>query len=303
MDKLILAVFFVFLCAAPVFGDEVDEGLSATATTALKAGTRSMISAGIRSGDAIGMTRAMMENRFEEQQVLRAQEIVILAQKQGLPVGPIITKAHEGMAKRVQQENIIKAMEQVRSRYDFSCQQAGELTQGEAQRNRIMEQIAECVAAGMTEHDVGRLMFELKYRMQGRSKEEADGLATETFRTVKDIARQRVSSIQTTDLGLEALKHHYDMQKMQKLQQSFIKDARDNSAQIVAEAYFNAIKQDRNLENVDFSHKKGPVKTGLGIEGSGGSGGWSAQGGSAAGGSGRGSGGSGGGGGSRGRAR
>jgi len=60
MDKIILAVFFVFLCAAPVFGDEVDEALSATATTALKTGTRSMISAGIRSGDAIGMTRSMM---------------------------------------------------------------------------------------------------------------------------------------------------------------------------------------------------------------------------------------------------
>ena len=253
MKTVALAVFVVFLFASPAFGDEVDEGLSNMATTELKASTRHMIRAGIDTDDAIRMTRAMLESRFSQEHALKAQEIVVRARKEGLPVEPIMNKAHEGMAKRVQHENIIRAMQKVMSRYTFAYQQACKLTQGEAQKKRIMEQVAECVTAGMTDHDVGRLVYQLKYRGQEMPKNEAVGLAIETFRAAKDIARQRVHSMKATDLALEALKHHYGIREMARMRQSFMKHTRDTSPNTVAEGYFEAIIQGKRLEGLDFS--------------------------------------------------
>jgi len=285
MKRIVLTTIFVFVCVFQAFGDEVDEGLSNMATVALKSGTRNMIHAGIDSEDAIRMTRAMLENRFTQEHVLKAQQIVIRAHKEGLPVVPIMNKAHEGMAKRVQEENIIRAMENVLARYVFAYQQAGELTQDEAKRQHIMEQMAECVAAGMTDHDVGRLVYRLKYTVQNMPEDEASGLATETFRAGKEISRMRVSSKDTTELMLEALERRYGVQEMEKMRLSFMKHARDTWPSTVAEGYSEAIRKGRRLEDLDFLDYQGTGKNSL-------SGSSAGSGGSAGGSSGRGSGGS-----------
>ena len=120
MKKIVLAAFAFLMCASMSFADQVDEGLPDTATMELKAGTRKMIRAGIESEDAIRMTRAMLEYLFSNENILRAQEIIVKAQNEGLPVEPIINKSYEGMAKRIQQDNIIMAMEKVASRYAFA---------------------------------------------------------------------------------------------------------------------------------------------------------------------------------------
>ncbi|MBW1901192.1 MAG: hypothetical protein JRJ20_06100 [Deltaproteobacteria bacterium] len=297
MKKIILTTFFVFVCVFQAFGDEVDEGLPNMATVALKTGTRHMIRAGIDSEDAIRMTRAMLENRFKHEHILKAQEIVMRSRKEGLPVEPIMNKAHEGMAKRVQEENIIRAMENVMARYGYAYQQAGELTQDEAKRQRIMEQVAECVAAGMTDSDAGRLVYRLKYRIQEMPEDEAGSLAIETFSTGKEIARLRVSSMVTTDLMLEALKHHYGIQEMARMRLSFMKHSRDTSPNIVAQGYSDAIHLGKRLEGLDFLRARGTGKGSLsgGSAGSGrGSGGTagSSHGGGSGESSGRGSGGS-----------
>ena len=288
MKRIVLTTILVFVCVFQAFGDEVDERLSSVATVALKNGTRHMIRAGIDSEDAIRMTQAMLENRFKHEHILKAQEIVMSSYKEGLPVVPIMNKAREGMAKRVQEENIIRAMKNVLARYVFAYQQAGELTQDEAQRQRIMEQVAECIAAGMTDYDVGRLVYRLKYTIQEMPENEASGLATETFRAGKEITRLRVSSKDTTELMLEALAHRYGIQEMAKMRLSFMKHARDTMPDTVAEGYSDAIQMGRRLEDLDFLHIQGTAKGSL----SGSSAGSADSGGGAGGSSGRGSGGS-----------
>lgn len=257
MKKVVLAAFFVFICVSPAFGDEADERLSNMATSELKAGTSQMIRVGVDSEDAIRLTQAMLEYRFSQKNVLRAQEIILRSQDQGLPVGPVMNKAYEGMAKGIQQGNIIRAMDNVMARYGFACQQAGELTQREAQKKHIMEQIAECVAAGVTDHDAERLVSHLKYSIQEMPKDEADDLAIETFRAVKDIARLRVDSMKATDLALEALTHRYGTSEMTRMRQSFMKHARDAWPNTVAEGYVNAIQRGNRLDLLDFSDVKG----------------------------------------------
>lgn len=258
MKKIILVSFFVFICVCPAFGDESDERLSNMATSSsLKAGTSQMIRVGVDSEDAIRLTQAMLEYRFSRENALRAQEIIMHSHDQGLPVGPVMNKAYEGMAKGVQQGNIIRAMNNVVARYGFACQQAGELTQREAQKKRIMEQIAECVAAGVTNRDAERLVSHLRYSIQEMPKEETDDLAIETFRAVKDMARLRVHSTEASDLALEALKHRYGTREMKRMRKSFMEHARDTWPNTVAEGYLNAIQQGHQWEILDFTGGRG----------------------------------------------
>ena len=138
----------VFLSTASVYADEVDEQLSATANEQIRAATRQMIQTGIDGEQAIHMTRQMLANRFEEQQVLRAQRMVGQARKEGLPVSPLMDKAYEGMAKRVEAGNILKAMERVRARYAFAFEQAKMLSSEEGRIEEIGQRIAQCLTAG-----------------------------------------------------------------------------------------------------------------------------------------------------------
>jgi len=75
MKKVMLAIFFVFICVSPAFGDEADERLSNMATSEIKAGTRQMIRAGIDNEDAIGLTQAMLKYRFSQENVLNHQQL------------------------------------------------------------------------------------------------------------------------------------------------------------------------------------------------------------------------------------
>jgi hypothetical protein len=292
MRKTVLAALAFLLCASISFADQVDEGLPDTATTEVKAGARHMIRAGIKSEDAVRMTRVMLEHLFSNQNIIRAQEIIMRATREGLPVEPIINKSYEGMAKRVHEANIILAMEKVMKRYAFAYQQACKLTQDKVRRSHIMEEVAECVAAGITENDVDRLVYQLDYRVRETPMDDSEGLATETFRTVKEVARQRVPSMLTADMALYALKNQYDAKKMISMRQSFMKHTRDTSAQTVADVYSDTIRQGKRLEALDFSNIKAKGK-GRGGGGSGGS--EPGDGGSGSGGAGAGVGGTGGG--------
>ena len=165
-------------------------------------------------------------------------------------------------------------MENVLARYGFAYQKAGELTQDEANRQRIMEQVAECVAAGVTDRDAERLVNHLKYSIQEMPKDEADELAIETFRAVKDIARLRVHSTIVSDLALEALRHRYGTREVTRMRQSFMKHARDTWPNTVAEGYLNAIQTGHRWEDLDFLSAKGSSvgsRRGLTGTGSGGS--------------------------------
>jgi len=262
MKKIILTAFVVFISISPSFAAEADEKLPNMAASELKTGISHMTRAGIDREAATRFTQVMLEYGFSLENARSAQEIVIRSHGQGLLVGPVMNKAYEGMAKGIEQENIIQAMNNVMARYGFASQQTGELTQREVQKKRIMEQIAECVAAGVSEYDAGRLVYQLKHRTQEMPKDEADNLAIETFRALKDIARLRVRSMKATDLAVEALKHHYGTREMTRMRQSFMKHARDTSPNTVADGYFNAIQRGNRLENLDFLSLKGTGKSG-----------------------------------------
>jgi len=262
MKKICLAGFAVLFCASVAFGDEVDKALSNIATEQLRASTRQMIGLGVKSDDAIGMTRVMLENRFRQENALRAHEIIIRAKEEGLPAGPIMNKAHEGIAKRVKEENIIQAMETVRSRYAFAYEKVREVTQDQAQIRRIGNHIAEGVTAGMTGSDINRIMHQLKFRSRQMMSAQRMELAAETFRVVREMARFGVSSELATEVVYEALRHQYSSDQMARMRKAFISHSKNTSPHIVAEGYSGAIQRGQNVKTLDFSGRRGVGKAG-----------------------------------------
>ena len=133
IKKIVLAAGILVLAAAIAGADEVDRALSDIAPQAVAQSTRDLIESGLSSERAIAVTRAMVQNQFEAQQIIRAHQVLSKAQAQGLPSDPIINKAFEGMAKQVQSGRIVNAMDTVRARYDFAYKQAAKLTDRTAQ--------------------------------------------------------------------------------------------------------------------------------------------------------------------------
>ena len=242
MKKICFITCAILLCASLAFGDEVEDKLSPMATEELKANTREMIRFGINSDDAIKMTKLMLENRFRHQLILEAQHIIMNAQREGLPVGPIMNKAQEGMTKGVQPENIVPAIERVRSRYAWSYQQAETITQNGAQMHQIGNTIAHCLAAGMNQEDVDRIMQRFRHRTREMTRADAEELAKETFTVTRTMARLGVSSEATTELVCQALLNRYTAREMEAMRNSFMTRARNENPTNLAKSYANEIQ-------------------------------------------------------------
>ena len=262
MKKICLITCAILFCASLAFGDEVDDKLPTAATEQLKASTREMIRSGIGSDDAVKMTKLMLENRFRHQLILSAHHIIMSAQREALPVGPIMNKAHEGMAKRVQDKNIVQAMERVRSRYAFAHQQAKLITQNRAQMHLIGNMIAHSLAAGMNQENIGSIMRSFQHRAKEMTRVDAEELARETFTATMNMARLGVSSKAATDLVCQALQRRYTAREMKTMRNSFMTRSRNANPTNLAKSYANEIQGGKGAESLGSSGMGGAGMSG-----------------------------------------
>jgi len=268
MKTIWVTLCALFFWTSMALADEVGDRLSNQATEQLRNSARQMIQLGIDTDDAIKMTQLMLEYRFRQELTLRAHEIIINAYKQGLPPGPIMSKAYEGMTKQVQDKNIVQAMETVRSRYAFAYRHAEMLVQDRAQMHLIGRTIAQGLAAGMNREDVGRITEMLQNRAQQMTRAKGEELAAETFMTSITMARLGVSSKATTDVVGKALQNNYAARDMEALRNSFMTQSRNVNPTNLAKSYAHALNAGKSVESPGFS---GGDDSGGG-EGSGGSG-------------------------------
>jgi len=272
MKKIGLIVCAVLFCASLAFGDEVEESLSTVATEQLKASTRGMIQSGIDTDNAIRMTKLMLQNQFSLEQTLRAQRVIMNAQKEDLPIEPIMNKAYEGMGKEVPAKNIVQAMERVRARYASAYEQAGVLTKERSQVRAIGNTIAKSFTAGMNQKDIQGIMERLQERTQQMTQSQTMELAKESFKAARDMARLGLSSKTTTNLVCLALQNDYTAGKMKNMRNSFMAQSRSSNPTPFANSYSNAIKGGKSADSLGDSGSSGQGGSG-GMGGPGGSGG------------------------------
>ena len=164
----LLAIMMVFILGSPLCADEIDNSLQVQVSERLKASTREMIQAGVDTEETFGMTRAMIQHRFKEKNIIQAQKIVMKAHQTDTPTAPVISKAYEGLSKKIDEEKVLKAMEKTRSRYAYAYEHARKLSDSEAQIETTGNLLAQSMSAGLTEEDAEVVMSQLKTQKQKR---------------------------------------------------------------------------------------------------------------------------------------
>jgi len=226
MKKVFLIGAVVLFCTTVAWADAVDRDLPETATEQVKNSTRQMLNQGFSTENVTNLTRRMLTNNFREQQVLQAQAILMNARREGLPTEPIMNKAYEGLAKQVQAEAVVKAMEQVRSRYEFATRQAGAITEDKAGINRMAAVLAGSMAAGIHNEDAERIMQTLRERTRDMTQAHSQELAVQTLMTTQTMARLGTQSKTVGDSVCQALQQGYSSQEMHNMRNTVMANAR-----------------------------------------------------------------------------
>jgi len=249
MKKIFTISLALIFSVSVAFADEVDKGLSSLASEQVISYVRQMIQLGVDSDHAVKMTRNMLKDQFSEEQILKAQKMIMDAKKEGLPIEPLMEKAYEGMTKRVEAVKILQAMEKVRTRYSNAQRHADGLTEAKGERRRIRKMIAQCLAAGLNDKEVETITYKLQEMAEEMTKAEARELAGECFGAARDITRLGATSMAATDVVWQALDHRYDAKDMKTMRHSFITDMRYTSlATDLARSYTNSISRGEGPE-------------------------------------------------------
>ncbi len=296
MKKIFITVFSLLFYASIALADAVDDRLPPETPDKLKASTRQMIQAGLKSDDAIKMTRSMLENDFTIDNTLRAQQIIMNAHNKGLPIEPLGNKAFEGMAKNVKADRIIRAMEKVLARYTFAYERAAVLSKEKEQISRLGNTLAAGLAAGLNNQDAAQICSDVQNRAQNMNSIEHDSLAFETLKTARDMARLSVASKAVAEVLSQALQKGYSAKEMKSMRAAFMSHSQTTSPQKLAKSYSKAIQQGKSIQGIEGSGGKGGSAGPGGSGGAGGSGGPGGPGGGGGSGGSEGGGGSGGGG-------
>jgi hypothetical protein len=270
---LFAMVLFFLLCASVASGDEVEDILSNIATDQIKESTRQLIHSGATSNIAVPLTRAMLQYRFANEQVLKIHEIFIMARNNGLPLQPLANKVFEGIAKNIQPSRIVNAVEIVLSRYSFAYTQAEWLTSQKARVEQLGHILAAGLAAGLTREDAELIAQVVHHRTESLTTDQAYELALEAFSCARDVSRLGVSSKSTEDLVNQALKKGFTPDDLRVMRHSFLSQSRQSSPPSLAKSYSRAIQQGKRLNgNPTSDHPGGPSGPGGngGMEGSGG---------------------------------
>lgn len=293
MKKICLVVLMLGLFAATVLADE-PVPLSQQAMQSVQQQSREMSAVGIPEAQAQKMLTQMVQNRFQERNRIRAQQIVMSAAKMGLPTEPVMSKAMEGMAKQVREQQVIRAMETVRSRYAYANRLAKTLSDDKANIDTLTHSIADSMAAGMKSRNMDAIIDQLQTQSRQqtatRNRTEMDQLAIQTVQTIRTMARMGYDSSKVASAVGQALRNQYTHQEMKQLRARIAKQTHQDLGRLVATQHAGSIGKGSNDGSAGGSGAGGGSGSGSGGSGGGGSGG------GGSGGSGGGSGGSGGGG-------
>ena len=265
-----LALLFILCCMLPVplFADYVDDKLPDDTSVQIKNGARQIIELGIKNRHAVKLTKRMISEKFSQDQILAAYDVLITVKEQNLSEEPIMDKLNEGIAKEVRPDSIILAMEKVRLRYETARDCARILSADEDHVQTMTEEIAECMTAGIDANDIRKVAETLKGKAEAMSKRKAETLNKRSIRIMKTMGRSGVESQYALGIVESAFENGYTTNAMGDLENSFKLNARwTASVSDLAKAYIAAIEDGATFDDVDFYD---PWTTSLGARISGG---------------------------------
>ncbi|MBB5347292.1 hypothetical protein JWG42_14900 [Desulfoprunum benzoelyticum] len=226
MNKLLylLVVLCGVLAVPPAFADEW-EGLTLQERERVQLQSREMSELGIPETPARQMLITMHRNRFSEQNMARARQMVLDAARAGLPTEAMMNEAMTGMARQAREQEVVTAMATVRNRYDYADRMAKSLATEPRRTETMRTAIVDCLATGMRPADLEAVRDRLQVRSQARqrtqNRAEDEALAVQTMLTVATMSRRGVRSPEVADIVGRALQQQYTYREMEQLRQRF----------------------------------------------------------------------------------
>ena len=276
---LLIGVFFIPTSTA--FADAVDQRL-AELPAQVQERTREMIRAGVDAEDAVQLVQSMRADRFEPEEMLKAQAIVLEARAEGIPSRPVINKALEGVAKQVPPERTLQAMETVRSRYAFAYGQARSLVDQKGDSEYLGNLLAESLAAGFRPEDASHVVSRLRELSRKLGQDQLNDLAAACLALLRDMSRLGVESNLSAQVISEAVSRGFSTDEIASMHQSMLAQAQTHSAQSVAQGFAQAMQQGQTGHGMSSPGQSSASGSGSpgGMGGSGGAGGGGGAGGS-----------------------
>ena len=262
LKRILLSLVFISFLPSVLIADVLDNELPGDTPVQVKEKARQVIRLGVESAGLVKMTQTMLRNRFSEQQMIKAYEILGEMKKSDLSPEPIMNKLYEGIGKHVQNRNIIIAMEKVSARYQTASQFARRISSDREQSSILTGQIAECMAAGMSDDDIAGL-DDMLGRLKAQYGNGFSPFAIQTLKTVKTMARMGAGSASVLGAVRMALGNGYDQKKMSRLEKAFIIQVRTRAnPTYVAESFSRGI---RAGVSVDELGRQGYLNSGNGM--------------------------------------
>ncbi|MCG6909438.1 MAG: hypothetical protein LJE94_04855 [Deltaproteobacteria bacterium] len=233
-----LLVTVLFIGIGGVHASDLPAGTSERVV----ASVRSLVQAGLVQAAMSDITRTMLENRFNDDQVLAVHRLFLNAAAQDLPTAPLTGKILEGISKRISPERIVLAVENVHARQLFALDQGKRVADSVSVAKDLADVYAASLSAGLTRADAEAITGQLERMTAGKGSTDGYALSMATMKTARDMARLGVHSDTLTGLLSGALNQGFDAGGMEAMHQSFLADARQADAETLATAYGNAIK-------------------------------------------------------------
>jgi hypothetical protein len=241
MKKKYFAISFILLVSASIAS--ASEPQVATTELISQEQAREVFQAQLDKDDMPALLQAMNREEFSHANIVRVQQIIEEAEKEGLPTEPLTDKVYEGIAKTVDEDSIVGAVRRVRHRYAYAYQRAGELVVDPDQEKVLGDLIAGAYTAGLTEEECDSIMAALQTRTRSMNRSQVQQLSVETINTARIMAHRDVSSETISDVLVTALDKSYQAKEMEEMQHSFMNRTRYGSAEQVAQQLSNDISR------------------------------------------------------------
>jgi len=226
MKKIYLIVSFVILSVAS-YAAVTEEELMSTTPNQVREQLQQNIRIGMKNSGMLNVYGMLMQSRYSNQEKNQVLSQMREAFQKGATQETIANKVGEGLAKNVTAEQMGKALNNVGNRYSFAKQIAERITKEETVKNRIMNNIAEALAAGMHERDVESLMSRDRVR---KDKE----LAAEVCEMARDMVRARINSQDVAKTMGLAIDKGYSAKEMAEIRAMFRNNIRNTNANELA---------------------------------------------------------------------
>ncbi len=210
--------------------------------TQLNSHARQMVAMGVQAEQAL-----KLQHHFHAGEMDQIQQIIQSAKQIGVPVKPVVDKALEGIAKKVNAGNIVRAMAHVRDRYAAAQEEAGHLAPPPALRQAMTRTMFQAMTAGLTIEHVSSIAADIRNRQQEMAQDELAELAHNTFVSARDMVRLGAEPEQVKKIMSLALQRRYAPLQMKMLGDKFRHHTLGNDPGVVTGYFVNCLQDGKKV--------------------------------------------------------